>query len=254
MLRHDAESRRDGRSREALSCSTFRRVRQPVTLPQALSALGRRRAKRAQTRKAHAQRDQRVALDLRPHGSSRSQDPAAGHGSHRRCDGRRDGEHRPVAGERPERRRPNDLGRNVARCSGRLHGQDHATASKPAATERSCNKIRHRTRPRRGVRRSTLWSPFRARFPTSRNDARRGHKRRSTPSVTSPATSLRQEGPPGKVARTEPDANAQLDVGESVSLYVNGAPPRGSARVSASIRDCGRPATGHRRKPRPRTA
>lgn len=33
-----------------------------------------------------------------------------------------------------------------------------------------------------------------------------------------------QEGPPGSVARTEPPANTQLDVGESVSLYVNGAP------------------------------
>jgi eukaryotic-like serine/threonine-protein kinase len=33
-----------------------------------------------------------------------------------------------------------------------------------------------------------------------------------------------QEGPPGTVARSEPPANTQLDVGESVSLYVNGAP------------------------------
>ena len=33
-----------------------------------------------------------------------------------------------------------------------------------------------------------------------------------------------QEGPSGTVARTEPPANSQLDVGESVSLYVNGAP------------------------------
>ncbi|HTX02447.1 MAG TPA: Stk1 family PASTA domain-containing Ser/Thr kinase [Candidatus Acidoferrales bacterium] len=32
-----------------------------------------------------------------------------------------------------------------------------------------------------------------------------------------------QEGPPGTVARSEPAANTQLDVGESVSLYVNGA-------------------------------
>jgi serine/threonine-protein kinase len=32
-----------------------------------------------------------------------------------------------------------------------------------------------------------------------------------------------QEGPPGTVARSEPPANTQLDVGESVSLYVNGA-------------------------------
>jgi len=36
-----------------------------------------------------------------------------------------------------------------------------------------------------------------------------------------------QEGPPGTVARSEPPANTQLDVGESVSLYVNGtAAPR----------------------------
>lgn len=33
-----------------------------------------------------------------------------------------------------------------------------------------------------------------------------------------------QEGPPGTVARSEPPANSQLDVGESVSLFVNGAP------------------------------
>jgi serine/threonine-protein kinase len=33
-----------------------------------------------------------------------------------------------------------------------------------------------------------------------------------------------QEGPPGTVARSEPPAGTQLDVGESVSLFVNGAP------------------------------